>query len=98
MARLHTFTDEAICAIMTRHGQERQYGVSRKNREVVALIVRQNEIDAAEQTAELASALIGANSETIDAYAVAARIRSERGLRRASVDGAVNELKRSRRG
>lgn len=97
MARLHNFTDEAICAIMTRHGQERRYGVSRKNREAVALISRQNEIDANAQTDALAAALLEAAPILADAYATALRLRADLGLNRASTDGAVNALKRARR-
>lgn len=97
MARLHKFSDEAICAIMTRHSQPQRYGRSRQNQNAVALIQQQREIDKREQSDLLAAALIEANPELISAYRVAHTIRRERDWIASDADYAVNALKRRRR-
>lgn len=97
MARLHNFSDEAIAAIMTRHGQPQRYGRSRQNLEAVRLISQQAEIDRREQSDLLATALIEARPELPEARRVACEIRQANGWMLSDTDHAVNELKRWRR-
>jgi hypothetical protein len=79
MARLHSFSDEAICAIMTRNSQPHRYGSSKQNQEAVRLIHEQYAIDRREQTELLTAALIEANPEPISAYRVLHRHNDKSG-------------------
>lgn len=97
MARLHNFTDEAICAIMTRNSQPQRYGRSRQNIEAVRLIHEQFALDRAEQNDLLSAALIEANPELVNARRVAIEIRTANGWKASDVDSVVNALKRWRR-
>jgi hypothetical protein len=97
MARLHSFSDEAICAIMTRNSQPHRYGSSKQNQEAVRLIHEQYAIDRREQTELLTAALIEANPEPISAYRVLHTIRREREWCAAEIDTAISGWKRWRR-